>query len=257
MLPLHSHPFSQGILWLEQAKDCFKKTPGIWVLLFFCESLFTTLAAFIPMVGMLLSPILRAILEGSLMMTANAQHHTLHQPQFEDLMRSKNKFGGTLAGTGVFYSILNTFAIMPGLLLSLFALFLLFGPALAKVTNHGTDLSYLIHYIDSDMAGVSMIVFTGGLTLGLVGLALVWMTMVFTPFLICLRNQSLTQAMKASFFACNKNLWSLTSLCLGWLVLIFGGVLTLGIGLLLAVPMIRLSIYTAACDIFQPPVSQP
>ena len=76
------------------------------------------------------------------------------------------------------------------------------------------------------------------------------MATVFAPYLIVLKGVKTLDAMKLSFSAVRHNPMSITSLSLFWLLYVFGGLLLCGVGILLVGPIIQLSIYFAAEDIF-------
>jgi uncharacterized membrane protein len=76
------------------------------------------------------------------------------------------------------------------------------------------------------------------------------MAMFFAPGLVALNDVPLMRSFKLSFLACLKNILSFLVFGLVAIVMVIAGILPFGLGLLLVLPILAISIYLAYRDIF-------
>ena len=79
---------------------------------------------------------------------------------------------------------------------------------------------------------------------------LFFMSIVFVPYLIVVENIKFLPAIRLSFSACQKNLWSLTSLSLWWLLISILGILSCCGGYIISIAIMNISTYHMAQKIF-------
>ena len=91
--------------------------------------------------------------------------------------------------------------------------------------------------------------------LGLLITAPVMMALWFAPALVVLRDVPAIDAMKLSFTGCMRNLWPFLTYSAIALVMLCIAALPLGLGLLVAAPVLIASGYTSYLDVY--PLSPP
>ncbi|MGD8910809.1 MAG: BPSS1780 family membrane protein [Chromatiales bacterium] len=91
---------------------------------------------------------------------------------------------------------------------------------------------------------------TGMAVLGLLLIIPIMMSYIFAPALVMLDNLSAFEAMKYSFMGCLKNILPLFVFSLLGTVLLFIGMLPIGLGLLVVFPILTAALYTAYRDIY-------
>ena len=78
----------------------------------------------------------------------------------------------------------------------------------------------------------------------------VYMAMWFTPALITLHDMTIGAALRASFFACLRNILPFLLYGVIFLLLMIVAIIPIGLGLLVLLPVLMISIYTSYRDIF-------
>ncbi len=235
LLPTHNKlPAGDGIEWLKQAWELFKKDFIIWFVLLVLWLIAIFVVSFIPFFGSLaLSLVSPAIIAGFFYMAHQA--HQGHKVEFND----------------VFYGFKNK--LEPLLILG--AIQLAFYIALGLLTVMGVALGgmAMIASAAADSAAsmfVTMAFATAG-TLVLILISIPFsMAMLYAPILVLFHDMTAIQSLSRSFKACLSNLlpWLLFSIVAT--VLFMLSALTLFIGAIVIAALCIISVYISYRSIF-------
>ena len=229
----------RGLSWLGDAWRMFKDSPGSWVACFLIFLLIMFVLAIIPLLGNIAGALLSPVLIGGIMIGCRELERN------EELMVS-HLFAGFKEKSGplVILGLLEFGISMVVMLVAAAIIFLTVGAMFVGVLM-GQSLD--------PGATLAPGFWLGALVLMLVIMALfipVSMAVWFAPALVALDNVEPLTALKWSFFACLKNIWSF----LVYGLVIFGlaivATIPLGLGWLLLGPVIMASVYTAYREIF-------
>jgi uncharacterized membrane protein len=229
----------RGWAWLAEGWQFFRRAPGPWVGLVAALFAINIVGSLVPVIGPLALTVLGPVFVGGIMLGC-AELAGGGRLRFAHLFAGFRSHTGSLATIGAF-TLLASFAVMlvVGLVLTL-----LFG------LGGGFDA------FAGDASPGAALPVAGGLLGALVfvlGLLPVYMAVWFAPALVVLAGCPPVAALKASFFACTRNLGALT---LYGVVLMFFAILAsipLALGWLVLGPVVSASIYAAYVDIFAPP----
>jgi len=233
---IHAVDAGHGLTWIADAFDLFKQSAGMWILM-------TIMIAVISIVLTALGPlaiainILAPILTGGLMLGCRdqSQGQELH---FEHLFAGFREHTGQLATVGALY-LLGSIAVV----------------VLAIIVALGTGgASALMAAIGGNHNAAAL----AGLGVGFLMALLVFlaaaipliMALWFAPALVVFHNVAAIDAMKQSFSACLRNIFPFLLWGVMFILLGIVGVVTLGLGFLVIIPVQIISIYTAYKDIF-------
>lgn len=245
---IRTAPASHGIDWLVDSFAIFSKYWLAWLVIDVIIIVLKIATFFIPFIGGVVMQILMPVLMGGLMLGCRAQDRG--EPFLIEHFFSgfSNRFlqlatVGVIQLSGIFLIL-----IFCGLML-----FLVIGGVdtvmgiyqAAQNAILAQDMNRLIE-VTSGMSLIILAVALTGLALYVPLLVLVW----FAPALIILDNQDVITAMKNSFIGCMKNV--IPYLLYGIIGLVFSIVasIPLGLGWLVLIPMMIISIYLAYKDIF-------
>lgn len=225
----------RGVAWWTDAWALFMKNAVIWVVLGLVLILILFVLAIIPLVGQLASALLIPVFGGSWMMAAK---------KLED--------GGTLE-VGDLFSAFKSDRMTP--LIVVGALFLVsmvvivgimgvlgFGGAVGMMAGGmmGSSKSFA--------AGMGVSLFA--MLVGFVLLMLVTMALWFTPPLVALRGVPPVDAMRLSFAASMKNMVPFLLWGIVYIIASIVASIPFGLGWLVLVPVLMLTIYTSYKDVF-------
>ncbi|MCC2617108.1 hypothetical protein LJ739_12720 [Aestuariibacter halophilus] len=221
---------AHGLQWLSDGFALFKKDAANWVITLLVGFILAIVIGMIPVLGQLASLLTTYIWTGGLMMGC---HAAAKGESFEP----KYLFAGF---TGPYLMPLVVMSAVVSLV-STAVVFAVMGTAAMPLMmgEGGENLS------ETEV----MAVLQASLLIMLVSLPLIMATW-FAPALVVVENMAPLKAMKLSLMACLKNampflLYGLVSL--GLMVLCM---FTLGLGLLVLMPVVYLSMYTGFRDIF-------
>jgi uncharacterized membrane protein len=220
-----NRPLHHGWKWIADGWSLFKRQPGMWILsviLFYVTVILVSLIPFVNLFTSLLWPIFTA---GFFVMSNMAYHG--ERFNVSHLFSGFKKSPGTLALIGGTY-LIALFAII--------AVFVVFdGPKWFNMAVGNADPTLFV--------GVGIAVYM------LVTLAL-GTAIAFAPALVQLNDVSALQAMRMSFIGCAKNVLPGTLFAVLFFLLMVVSMIPLGLGLLITIPMITTTFYSAYRDIF-------
>ena len=221
-----------GWKWIADGWELFKRQPGTWILLLIAFVLISFLIALVPVLGSIASNLLWPVFAGGMILGCR------------ELAQ-----GGELAVGHLFAGFRDHFGklIVIGILY-LVVLIVIVVIALA-ITGAGIGFGALM---GGDRGGAEVSV-RAILFAALVALALiipVVMAAWFAPTLVVLNDLGVGDAIKASFWACLKNIVPFLVYGLIGLGLAILASIPLGLGWLVLGPTLAASVYTAYRDIF-------
>jgi hypothetical protein len=237
LYPPRSVAAGHGWGWVTAAWRLFKDSPLTWVGAIVVYLLITIALGFIPFVGGLVTTILGPLFTGGLIIGAHHQHAG-GRFELKHLFAGFSHQSGPLALVGVAYL---GFGILIGLvvLLGLVAIFALTGPEWSA----GVDLS---QFDPAQLSPLMAVPFLVGLLL-VVPLA---MAMLFAPALVVLNKVPVLRALNLSLKGCWRNVLPFLVFSLVGLGLVLGSILTLGLALLVVMPVLTIAIYIAYREIY-------
>ena len=222
---------SRGWDWIVEAFALFRRQPGMWILIVLLAGILFIAIGLIPILGSLASTLLLPIIGAGLMLGCKAldQGGTL---EFAHLFAGFRQRTGDLVLVGVFN-------VVCGVIITFAVIAVIGGGVFMAVTRGGAP--------GASMSLASVLI-ASLLAAGL--LVPLSMAIWFAPALIVLHELAPVAALKASFFACLRN-W-IPFLVYGVVMLVLGLVAAIpfGLGLLVLVPVLAVSVYTAYRDIF-------
>jgi hypothetical protein len=223
----------RGWEWIASGFALFRKQPGIWILMVIVVLACSILIGLVPVIGGLASMLLLQVFAGGIMLGCRA------------LDRGENfEVGYVFAGFKQNTSnlvVLGLLALVAWIIILIPAMMIMGGGSFLAVIRGGSDL-----------ASVAALGLTFALAM-LVVLSLsipLYMALWFAPALIVFHELKPVDAMKASFFACLKNVMPFLLYSVILLVLSMIAAIPFGLGFLVLVPVVVASIYTAYRDIF-------
>lgn len=221
-----------GIEWLKQGWQLFVKNPGIWIAIAVIMMVLFVVLGFIPIVGQLAINFLMPVFAAGILLGCKSLQEG-GELRVDHLFTGFKQNTGNLIMVGVFYlvGVAGVMAIT----------FLVGGGAALTGGMMGRGLG----------AGMAI----GGFFLAmLIMLALMVplaMAIWFAPALVIFRNVAPLDAMKASFFACLKNI--VPFLVYGVILFVLGiiAMIPFGLGFLVLVPVMMGSLYASYVEIFE------
>ncbi|MES9899712.1 MAG: BPSS1780 family membrane protein [Sedimenticola sp.] len=228
-----AQPMGHGWQWISRGYWHFRQNPFAWIGAILAWILASVVISIIPVIGAIgsiASYILYPVIIAGFIIGAHAQEQG-EDFQVSHLLAGFSNNSKQLLLVGVMYTVgLIIIGVAIGLMVG--GLFMLSGEALSQ----------------GDMPAANTIVLAVlvGIGLSIPLMMLSW----FAPALIALEGMSAIAAMKLSFIGCVKNI--LPFLLYGVIMLIFMiiGSIPVGLGLLVVIPIMFASMYTAYRDIY-------
>lgn len=221
-------PAGNGWSWIGAAWGMFKQQPGMWILVVVIFAALMIVLGVIPFVNFFVA-LIGPIFVGGMMLGCRALEEG-------GALEVGHLFAGFREHTGKLV-LVGLFNIGAWLLVALI-IFLLVGGSMFAVRSAGADTA-------AGMAGVALA--------GLIGLALsipIYMAIWFAPALITLNGLDVGAALKASFFACLKNIVPFLVYGVVMFVLAIVASVPVMLGWLVLGPVLVASAYTAYRDVF-------
>jgi hypothetical protein len=217
----------QGWQWIVDGWNLFKAQPGLWIGIILVVGVLYVLVSLIPYLGQLVTTVLTPVIGGGLLLGCRALDHG--EPlEFRHLTAGFEHHGAKLAALGGI-SLLAVIVFV--------AILFAFGGAGLGLAGGSRSLGFGL------MALLGLLV--------VLGLSVpFYMAMWFAPALVVFHEYDVVTALKASFFACLKNIVPFLIYGLVLLVLTFVAAIPFGLGLLVLGPVVICSVYTAYRDIF-------
>ena len=241
-------PWLFGSRWAAKAFEDLSTDLSSWIIFGLCNFGIIVFLACIPCVGSIASGIAPLIISGVAMRLIQEKNQYQKIIHFDIVQKELGTNGKELFGLGVLSWGLGFIAIIPLFVVSLglFSFKLIW---IVQELMHNPNNIDMLFLDGNDSIGLIFGLFIGGICT-LILLVGAFMATVFAPYLITIKEITSLDAMRYSFKAVQKNPWSMTSLSLWWLIYAIAGFLMCGLGLLVLTPIMQLSIYYAAEDIF-------
>ena len=223
-----------GSNWITDAWNLFKGQKGTWIGLILVFLVIIFVLSFIPFIGPLALNLIGPILIGGVMLGCEAVRKG--EPMTVGfLFAGFSKNAGRLAGVGAFMILayIAMFAILA----------LVFGTAMIGMFMGGMNND------PAAMAAMGMTVLLAVLVLLALSIPL-YMAVWFSYPLIVLNDFTVGQALKASFFACLKNMMPFLIYGIVAFLLAIVASIPAGLGWLVLGPVLLASIYTGYRDIY-------
>lgn len=222
----------RGLEWLKQGWQLFTKNPGIWIAIAVILMVIVVVLSLIPFIGALAVNFLMPVFAGGILLGCKSLTEG-GDIAIDNLFAGFKQNTGNLIMVGVFYMV--GVIIITALVFVIGGGAALTGGLVGRGAGAGMAIGGFI---------VAMLVFLALL----VPLAMaVW----FAPALVVFRDVAPIEAMKASFFACLKNIAPLLVYGVILFVLCFIAMIPFGLGMLVMVPVMMGSLYASYVEIFE------
>jgi uncharacterized membrane protein len=236
MMNIQSVPGGRGWQWIVEAFRLFRKNPLIWIVLHLILILVGAGLSFLPVVGPYLLYLLTPLLLGGLM-TAAKDLESGQDIEIAHLFRGFRQNTSHLITVGGIYLVGQV--VISGTMI------MLGGPEFQQALRAGVE--------SIDPASITPEVATRILMALLVGMVLflpLAMATWFSPALVILDSQPAFAAMDASMRACLRNMQPFLVYGVFSLLLLIAASIPFGLGLVLWIPVMVLTIYTSYRDVF-------
>jgi len=236
-------PAGRGFGWIGDAWGLFKAQPFAWIGALLLFYLIVLLVSLVPLAGSFATTLLGPMLSAGLMMGAHAQAQGARF-QIGHLFAGISTRAGPLALVGLIYLLLM---LALGVLIA--ALTMLMAPALMGMGALSGQAPETL-----DPAAMQQIMASPGLLiLVLIAFALsipLAMAMMFAPALVAIDGVGVLSAFWLSLRGCLKNVLPFLLYGIAALGLFILGMIPLGLGLLVVLPLLFLALYSAYRDIY-------
>ncbi len=221
----------RGWSWITEGFALFRRQPGMWILMTLLLGIMFIAINLVPLLGSLANALLMPIFGAGLMLGCRDQNQG-GEISINHLFAGFQQKTGDLVMVGVFNVV--------G--------WLIIGMAVFAVLGGGVFMAMM----RGGMQGAGISIFSMLIAMLLVAVLSVplYMATWFAPALIVLHSLAPGAALKASFFACLKNM--MPFLIYGLMLLVFGvlAAIPAGLGYLVLIPVLAASVYTSYRDIF-------
>ncbi len=228
----------RGWSWIGDAWDLFKQAPGGWIGASVLFYLIVIALSLVPLIGGLATTIIGPMMIAGLIIGAHALHNG-EEFSVGLLFAGLSRKPRPLALVGVVYLLLTIVTMI--IVMAIFTLMIAGSEMMASATLMGPS--------NMDAMFASPAFLLPMLVAMLMGIALT-MAMFFAPALVALNDVPVLQAFKLSFMGCLKNILPFLLYGLTAMVMFMLGALPFMLGLLLVVPVLMITFYTAYRDIF-------
>jgi hypothetical protein len=220
-------PMGNGWTWFASAWSMFRAAAGTWIGMLLALFVLAIVVYLVPFIGPLVMTVLWPVFIAGLMLAARSLEQR-SEPKFSQLFAGFQARFGPLVLLGVVSLVISVAIIF------------------AVVIVTGVQISTMP---DPDALFVTKQLLLAILLISALLLPLVMATW-FAPTLIALHDMGVGAAMKASFAGCLKNV--LPFLLYGVITLVASAIASvpLGLGWLVLLPLLFLSVYTAYRDIY-------
>jgi len=235
-----------GWQWIVDGFGLFRKNPLIWIVLFLIYFVIIILLSVIPFIGPLINSLLGPVFSAGFMLACR------------DLGRGEDieiahLFAGFRHNTAQLVTVGGLYLV--GTIVIVGAAMLLGGG------GAGWSMMFQTMPISGAPHTEATMVATQGMLLVFLVMLLFIMPLLmaywFAPVLVVMNDLKALEAMKLSFRACLRNIAPFLVYGVISLALIMAAVIPFGLGMLVAVPVLTASIYTAYRDIFPQQAAEP
>lgn len=240
-------PAGRGRKWFSLAYENFSRQPGMWILLNILVVIFSIGFSQAPLIGGLIMGVLGLYFKMGLLLGAEDVKNG--KPlEFEHLFKAFRREFLSLLWVDLFSSFM--------LLLAIACCILIF----ILVLGQG-DMMTTVHKIQTleGKEKVTEILLLLTRSLGAIWAALLvgalvalpaFLATFFAPYLIVFRKSPVGEALKVSFRAASANVWPLTVYGLLGILFSLGTLFTLGLGMLVLIPVMNIAYYYSCTEIF-------
>ncbi|MGH8491853.1 MAG: BPSS1780 family membrane protein [Moraxellaceae bacterium] len=229
----------RGVSWIGEGWALFKMAPALWIVAMVILLAIQMVLSFLPLIGNIVSLLIGPLFMAGLLAFA----HGLASGEEADVGKL---FVGFRAKTGALMSVALLYLVLIVLVfvVAAVAVFVLLGSA--SIFNAADPEAFMMNL----MAGTSGLLVLAVVLVALTAIFLIAAAYWFAPGLVYYTDIGPVAAMKASFAACLRNWLPFLLYSIVGTFVLLGGVLALGIGLLVAVPVLMASYYACFRDLF-------
>lgn len=240
--PIRHVGVGHGVQWISAGWALFLRRPGFWILAALLQTLMVMLVLLVPLLGQVGAHLLMPILSAGLMVVA--QRVDTDQPvTIPEVFTGFREHAPAVVNVGVWYMLGWMLIVALGLLL-----------------GGGAALSGMAVSMETQYAWLGTIISVFGILLAVVvSLLLVlplMMSVWLAPALAVFHDIPAMQAMKHSFVASWRSLPAFVVAFFLVTLLLFLTTLTLGLALLVVIPIMAGATYAAYRDLFELPVRE-
>ncbi len=231
----------QGGAWISRGWAMFTDAPLLWIVCLIIFLVIYIVVNLVPIIGTFAAYALFGLLAGGLMLGAHAQHGG--RP-----LEIKDLFSGFKEPHLLPLLVVGLLYMAAWIILIVFA-----GLLFAMLLGASGAIGALISGDSGAVAGMIAGAGLGAVLILLIVLAAavpIFMAFWFAPALVAINKVAPMDALAMSFSACIKNFLPFLIYGLIFLVIFIIGMIPLGLGLLVVVPLMYTSTYTAYRDIF-------
>jgi uncharacterized membrane protein len=222
----------RGWSWIAEGFELFRRQPGPWIALIVVALLIFIGLSLVPLLGSLAALVLAPVFAGGFLVAAREEDEGRGVEVGHLFAGFRTRFA-ILASVGIIYlAITVAVALVAGLAT---------GAGVWALLGGGAD--------PASVAGAGVTVLLA-LLIMLALLLPVFMALWFAPALVMFHGQPATEAMKASFVACLKNIVPFLLYSVVVLLLAMVASIPFGLGWLVLGPVLAASLYTGYRDIF-------
>ena len=221
----------QGWQWITGGWSLFRAQPGLWIGIAVALMLFYFLIGLIPWVGQLATTLLTPIVAGGLLLGCKALDEG-------DALTFGHLFEGFRIPQTGRLAMLGAVTLLTAIILVV-AIVAVAGVGYGVAAMGGTP----------GTAGLGLTTLLAVLVALAISVPL-YMALWFAPSLVTLQDYAPFDALKASFFACLKNILPFLVYGVMLFILAVVAMIPLGLGMLVLVPVIVASVYAAYRDVF-------
>ncbi len=236
-----ARPIGNGWQWISRGFWHFKQNPLAWIIALVVWMVLSVVLSLVPFIGSLVITLASPVILAGLMLGCAAQEHG-DDFEISHLFAGFSSSVGQLVLVGLLYLV--------GFIAIAFVLAMVSGGVMVGMLG-GMDA---MQHADPDALQSAMGV--GSVVLFILvafGLSIpLMMAYWFAPALIAMEGMSALAAMKLSFSGCLRNILPFLLYGVIALVLFVIGAIPVGLGLLIVMPVITASMYTAYRDIYYP-----
>lgn len=225
----------RGAGWIAGAFGLYAKHWFVWSVIVILFMLISIVMLLIPFVGGVISSILSPVFMAGFVLGAQAIDEG-EDLTVGHLFAGFSQNTGTLMGLGAIY-----FAGIIAIFVS--AVFFSGSEILWTISSGSPGATQDMGLHDVKTFGLAIVIFTG-LVIPL------RMAMWFAPALVVLESCGVFKAMKLSLIGCLKNILPLLVYFIVAMVIMVAGLIPFGLGLLIVMPVLLISVYTGYKDIY-------
>lgn len=232
-------PADRGADWLGEAYGLFRRKPGVWIGILLIWLVLSMVIGAVPGLG-IIGPFLNPIFSAGILLGCASLARG-------EALRVEHLFAGFRSGRVGQLLMMTVWTLLLGVVAIVLVL-LIVGLPMLDAIRQSTPPEELLYAIGPWQALIA-----GALTLALSLLFV--MAVWFAPALILFRGLSALDALKLSVRGCLVNWLPLTVYGLLALAMLVVAMIPLLLGLLVAIPVLMASVYTAYRDIYPEPAA--